>query len=766
MKLNWIQLFVWMVSVVWVFGQRAQCNTPPPQKNAELADKANLLFMGMTPNETQQVIDYLMSKPELNLTAGENATVTSNYIYSIEHCVPKKTEVINWLDGKNSQAPLRMAQVILFMGQTRSVQELLVFPIPNPMFHAETVINRKDGNGLSWKARPVGAVDGEVIIPAILRHLADLAPLMNKMVSNYCDEYFQCASFQYLPRVAMDSEERHLLVQFNLSPTFFKNYYLLPIPLQIVLATSDNDPEDYVVREIYFNGNPYSSVDKLVEEYERDPAIALVLPEWNRDLAAFGEPDYFDEDPSVDDTRRPPAQFYPDGRRFRVDGHHVEWLKWSFDIHTRTVAGLQIFDLRYNGERIAYEISIQDIVVLYSGVEPDGYFKHLIDNGFGTGRLASSLVRGIDCPEGAIYLDAWVYSVESDEMMPLVDAICIFEHRNSVPLRRHYSANYQGSYRFAFSMPDSVLVVRQILTVVNYDYIYDLELHQNGVVNAKASSTGYIQMANNIPSGETKYGFVYSPPWNNNIGLFHQHLFNFKFDIDVGGTCNNFKTMKFGSEKVETKYSNGEDWYIPTMSEEAIESEEDAKIKYDFNSPKQYVIHRGCGQGSSSSRYGYRINSNGFNKLLLPDDSPLMKGALSWAKYQLAVTKHNDAERSSTSFFTQGDPFDPDVNFDRFTANNDRLVDTDLVAWITVGIHHLPTNEDIPVTTTPGKVLSASMVPFNYFEEDPSMQSRDAALLYNMLDFVDDYLHLNDTCPASVTEPSVFNPLPHPPLPF
>lgn len=50
----------------------------------------------------------------------------------------------------------------------------------------------------------------------------------------------------------------------------------------------------------------------------------------------------------------------------------------------------------------------------------------------------------------------------------------------------------------------------------------------------------------------------------------------------------------------------------------------------------------------------------------------------------------------------------------------------DLVAWITVGTQHLPQTENLPLTNTIGSQLSFHILPFNYFDEDPSMHSRDA----------------------------------------
>lgn len=50
----------------------------------------------------------------------------------------------------------------------------------------------------------------------------------------------------------------------------------------------------------------------------------------------------------------------------------------------------------------------------------------------------------------------------------------------------------------------------------------------------------------------------------------------------------------------------------------------------------------------------------------------------------------------------------------------------DIVAWITMGFYHIPTKEDLPMTHTPGTVQSFFLLPFNYFDENPAMSSRNA----------------------------------------
>ena len=68
-------------------------------------------------------------------------------------------------------------------------------------------------------------------------------------------------------------------------------------------------------------------------------------------------------------------------------------------------------------------------------------------------------------------------------------AWCMFENNNGHPLRRHLSYS-QGEGAFYSGMLDSVLVLRSILTIVNYDYVLDYIFHQNGVIETRVMSTG------------------------------------------------------------------------------------------------------------------------------------------------------------------------------------------------------------------------------------------------------------------------------------
>ena len=69
------------------------------------------------------------------------------------------------------------------------------------------------------------------------------------------------------------------------------------------------------------------------------------------------------------------------------------------------------------------------------------------------------------------------------------------------------------------------------------------------------------------------------------------------------------------------------------------------------------------------------------------------------------------------------------LDFRQYLLDNDSIINEDLVAWVTIGMMHVPHSEDIPNTATAANVVSFFIRPFNYFDEDPSMGSTNAILI-------------------------------------
>ncbi|KAL0566982.1 hypothetical protein V5O48_015011 [Marasmius crinis-equi] len=102
---------------------------------------------------------------------------------------------------------------------------------------------------------------------------------------------------------------------------------------------------------------------------------------------------------------------------------------------------------------------------------------------------------------------------------------------------------------------------------------------------------------------------------------------------------------------------------------------------------------------------------------------------VNWGRYNLAVSKRKESEPASSSMWDQNLTGDPPVNFHNF-FDGESLDQEDLIMWVNVGMHHIPSAEDVPNTKTNIATSSFMLFPVNYFDYDVSINSRNAIVLF------------------------------------
>jgi hypothetical protein len=78
--------------------------------------------------------------------------------------------------------------------------------------------------------------------------------------------------------------------------------------------------------------------------------------------------------------------------------------------------------------------------------------------------------------------------------------------------------------------------------------------------------------------------------------------------------------------------------------------------------------------------------------------------------------------------YDQEDPFLDAFSFDDY-FDGESLTNQDVVAWASIGMQHIPSAEDVPNTATPGNGGKLVIRPYNYFDEDPSMDLLNAVMV-------------------------------------
>jgi Cu2+-containing amine oxidase len=240
-------------------------------------------------------------------------------------------------------------------------------------------------------------------------------------------------------------------------------------------------------------------------------------------------------------------------------------------------------------------------------------------------------------------------------------------------------------------------------------------------------------------------------------GNIHDHTYTFKVDLDVGTPTNTLQTMQFKvSDKVAALNTNLDDHWaacaeIDAGSEfkcdeankaawtdadvpyllfphsrhvdfQTISTEQDARLNSDPAHPKAWLF----GDTTQRNKYGnvknYRVKLHDIVQGLLPTDHHTMP-ANSMSLQNMAVTVRKEDEVHVTgdydlNRFTVGGQSGSQANVDMMSGD-ESIVQQDLVAWVACTTHHYPNSENVPMTS--GIRHGFSLEPFNFFDENPSM---------------------------------------------
>ncbi|XP_010980122.2 membrane primary amine oxidase isoform X2 [Camelus dromedarius] len=664
------------------------------------------LFADLSREELAAVMRFLTQKLGPGLVDAAQAQPSDNCVFSIELQLPPKAAALAHLD-KGRPPPAREALAIVFFGRQLhpNVTELVVGPLPHPSYMRDVTVQR-NGGPLPYHRRPVLTREYLDIDHMIFnRELPQAAGLLHHCCS-YKRQGQNLVTMTTAPRGLQSGDRATWFgLYYNISGA---GYYLNPVGLELLVDHKALDPTGWTIQKVFFQGRYYESLAQLEEEFEAGRVNVVVVPD-NGTGASWSLKS------PVPRGLSPPLQFHPQGPRFIVQGSRVASSLWTFSFGLGAFTGPRIFDIRFQGERLAYEISLQEALAVYGGNTPAAMMTRYMDGSFGMGKYSTPLTRGVDCPYLATYVD-WHFLLESQAPKTLHDAFCVFEQNQGLPLRRHHS--YFHSHYFG-GLQETVLIIRSVSTLLNYDYVWDMVFHPSGAIEVKFHATGYISSAF-LFGAARRFG---NQVGEHTLGTIHTHSANFKVDLDVGGVENWVWAEDMAYAHSVVPWSPEHQIQRMQVTRKLLETEDQAAFPLGTALPR-YVYLASNHSNKWGHPRGYRIQVVSFPGEPLPQASS-MERSLSWARYKLAVTQRKETEPTSTSIFNQNDPWTPSVDFSGF-INNETIAGEDLVAWVTPGFLHIPHAEDVPNTVTAGNAAGFLLRPYNFFDYDPSFDSADS----------------------------------------
>jgi primary-amine oxidase len=254
------------------------------------------------------------------------------------------------------------------------------------------------------------------------------------------------------------------------------------------------------------------------------------------------------------------------------------------------------------------------------------------------------------------------------------------------------------------------LVVQFIITLANYEYIFNYIFDQAGAVTVQARATGIVSTVN-IDDGKTApWGNVVSPGV---LAQNHQHIFCVRIDPAIDGHENTVVQTESLPMRMDSRSNpNGNAYQVVTTpittSGGFHASPMTDRVFKVQNLDKLNPI--------SGQPIGYKILPP-VTQLLLADPNSTQAKRAKFAQRHLWVTRHKDNEFYAGGRYTLQSASEIEGVSDAAERNDD-VLQKDVVVWSVFGLTHNPRVEDWPVM--PVEILDLHIKPADFFTGNPA----------------------------------------------
>ena len=424
----------------------------------------------------------------------------------------------------------------------------------------------------------------------------------------------------------------------------------------------------------------------------------------------------YEEAPAIPRAGTTPLSIsQPLGPAFQIKDGEVLWQNWHFrfrlDPRVGPIVNLVRFDDGTRLRSVMYEGAWSELYVPYMHPATGWATRVFLDAGeFYHGGTIKSLREGMDCPSNAVYFNGLA---NDDKGAPVLRPrqACLYERFTGDEAWRH------GEGGEVWGRPSRTLVLRTAAVIGNYDYILDWRFEQDGSIRVVVGATGVIETmsvaaesagAHAAAGGLEDYGHLVA---KNTLGVNHDHFFCFRLDLDVDGQNNTFMAHRLVQKKLPPATHRKTVWVDEPFT---ARTESDAILDIHLEKPAMWMFINSSAKGPLGHPTGYEIMPGVTAASLLdPDDGPQKMGAFS--AHQLWVTPYRPNEIYAAGVYPTAGKGNDGLAI--WTKENRKIENTDIVAWYTMGFHHVPREEDWPVM--PVMWHDFVIRPFDFFPQNP-----------------------------------------------
>jgi primary-amine oxidase len=422
----------------------------------------------------------------------------------------------------------------------------------------------------------------------------------------------------------------------------------------------------------------------------------------------------------------------PNGPSFTIKDGEVSWQNWKFRFRLDPRVGPVVNLVTYVDEgkprSVLYEGALSEMYVPYQDPEETWNSHVFLDAGeyfvnTGSGGIIKPLQAGVDCPTYATFFSGTFFH-ENGTPYIRPQLACMFERVSGDPAWRHWD---EDTYAIS-GRPTRELVFRTVATVGNYDYLFDWRFEQDASITVGVGATGILEVkavkdqradgklsaameGTDTDGKPVQFGQLVAPGTS---AVDHDHYFSYRLDLDVDGTKNSLMVDKLVPFKLP-ETSLGRKW-IWAMKPEMVATEGDAKLNVSLDHPAMWRFANEGVKNSLGQNTSFEIMPGETGISLLPSSEWPQKRA-GFSEHSLWVTPYDPTERYVSGVYVMGSKGDDSLP--EWVKQNRSIMNTDIVAWYTVGFHHVPRAEDWP--QMPIMWHTFSLRPFGFLNKNPTM---------------------------------------------
>ncbi|KAJ6545811.1 copper amine oxidase, partial [Mycena vulgaris] len=478
-----------------------------------VAPKANI-FLTLTDDEAASVISFLHNQTELNLTSATEAGTWDNSIEMVDLVQPNKTDALEYLDN-GGPVPDRFATARVAFGATEEpyVQEFAVGPLP--------ISNASTYASLDWLTTSGSAKIRNYNAGVSFQIVADIIlDLLNGTATGSDDDDFDIWGIDPLWREEIDGEEHIILWNTYWRYPSGKDALFdgKPFCPRFVFKSdiTGRDSSKWKVLGWIYGDIFYPTIEAFREAWSSPGSVKYELNFPGSWIASDQVRDFL-----PGDNMAPPVTIQPNGLWF-VNVYRHDRRCWLVTFTRDT--GVRLFDIKYRGQRIIYELGLQEAVAHYAGNDPVQNGTAYLDTLYGFGPYAFELLPGYDCPtyskcESFPLLNATFHAAEISTTHR--NNICLFESDAGYPMQRHSTSKY-------LVLTKNIVFTLRSVSTVGSKYLYSDSMIAShfaldGSIETIVRASGYIQAAYYAKNND--YGYQIHDALS---GSMHDHSLNWK----------------------------------------------------------------------------------------------------------------------------------------------------------------------------------------------------------------------------------------------